>query len=155
MSNKTAEAVNSSGHLARPRVVPAALGGQQPINVRRTPGALVILMERGCVPKHRVNDTPGGLNRVLAREERGIAVDGVAQESLIRPHPVRRLVVGDQLDALPHHEFPRLLGLGTQRDHYLGAEAEAIIVGESRVEFVQHRARRALEPDQHLGRGDR
>src|SRR5262245_25260044 len=93
MSNKTAGAVDSSGHLARPRVVPAALGGQQPINFRRPPGALVILMERGCVPKRRVHDTPGSLNRVLAREERGIAVDGVAQESLIRPHLVRRLVV--------------------------------------------------------------
>lgn len=49
--------------------------------------------------------------------------------ALVRFHFVRRLVASDQLDAFLHHKFPRLLALGTQRDHHLGAEAEAIVIG--------------------------
>src|SRR6185503_14562276 len=63
--------------------VPSADAGRERLGLGRSPAAAIVGMRGGHVPEDRVDDRPGGLDLVLAREERGIAGHRVAQETLV------------------------------------------------------------------------
>src|SRR5262245_16480848 len=83
------------------RVVPVSETLDQLVGLGRSPGAGLVWMDGCGLVEDRVDDAPGLLDGILAREQRGIAGRGVAEQALVRLHVVAGLVVPrDQLDVV-------------------------------------------------------
>ena len=70
----------SSGRLLGSGIMPTANRGDDCVG---TPTSATVRQNRMMGLEHRVHNRPGGLNRILPGEERPVAGQGVAQESLI------------------------------------------------------------------------
>src|SRR5437588_12089779 len=84
-----------SGHL---RVMPGTVAGSEILRLLRAPSVGLVLEDRRRRPQDRLDNSPGMLDGILAREERGIAFHRVMKQPLVRIHP-RSTALGDhQLD---------------------------------------------------------
>src|SRR4029450_8814078 len=70
------------------RVVPVSDGLDQLGGLRGSPGAGLALMHEGRLIENRIDDAPGFLDGVFAREQGGIAARGVAQQTPVGLHVV-------------------------------------------------------------------
>src|SRR5262245_30439027 len=83
------------------RVVPVSDTLDQLVRLGRSPGAGLVLVDGCGLVEDRIDDAPRLLDGVLAREQRGFAGRGVAEQALVRLHIVAGLVVPrDQLDVV-------------------------------------------------------
>ncbi len=101
----------------------------------------------------RVDDAPLCFHHVLAGEERGVALHGVTEETLVRADLADDIADGQELHVLAAHRFAGHLRTHPHGDGHVGAEAEADVVGVLAGEVVgmKDRQRRWIELDQHLG----
>src|SRR5579863_9130620 len=96
--------------------MPAAVLGGDTISLGWTPGATVILVERGMHLEHRVDDAPGRFHAVFPIELRDITVHGVADEALVSAHAIVLLVGNEEFHVLAGDGRSRPLGTDTQAD---------------------------------------
>src|SRR5215510_1413200 len=71
------------------RVLPAAGWRDAGVDVLRSPGAWLILVDGRASLQHGIDDSPSLFDVVLPREQGGVAVHGVAEHSLVSVHLVR------------------------------------------------------------------
>ena len=121
----------------------------------RAPRSGLVLVQRGPVVEDPVDHAPRGLHGVLAREERLVALRGVADEALVRRALGPALVARVELHALADHRLPGLLGAAAERDGHVGREAEPEVVRVGWLGLAEDRLGRALHLDEDLGRGHR
>src|SRR5450631_1169832 len=141
------------GLVSGQRSMPAADVGGEARGVGRSPGAGLVLVNGGGAGQDGVDDRPGRLDAVLAREQRRVPRHRIAQEALVGVHLVGvGLVHHLQLGRLRHHLLARLLDPRAERDDHLGAQAETEVVGLLGTEPPE---RRTLERDHDLRRRDR
>ena len=76
-------------------IVPSSIMIQEVVRFLWTPGSWLVCIERFPILENRLYDTPGGFHPVPARKERGIALEGVSEETLIRIHLVARAMPRD------------------------------------------------------------
>src|SRR5205823_14239684 len=100
-----------------------------------------------------VDDRPGGLDAVLAGEERLVAFQSVAEKPLVGLVFARLLVAQVELALTADELLTWLLDSGSERDGGLGREPEAQVVRRAgaRPGIAEHPLRRRLELDEHLG----
>src|SRR5437660_5737701 len=140
----------------RPRVVPAVAVGDDRIGRGWPPRPAAVAMQGRPVVENGVDDAPRGLDGILAREERRIAIQRIAEEALVGLHLRVFFVMNEELDAGPDHRRPGLFGARAERDrHVPGAEAEAEVVSRRRHGSIENRARRTAQRDTNLGRRHR
>src|SRR5262249_39769135 len=93
--------------------VPAAHALDELVGFLRPPRAGLVLIHRAGAVNDRVNDGPGGLDDVLAGEERGVAEHRVAEQPLVRLHAAAGALRGGvehaELDGLSDHALTRFL----------------------------------------------
>src|SRR5262245_54682933 len=75
----------------------------------RAPAAPLVLHPAAGHAQRRLDDSPGGLDRVLACKQHSIAMHCIADESLISIHAFAALVAAIEFDVPPDHRSPRLL----------------------------------------------
>src|SRR5579872_4027650 len=131
--------------------MPAALSFYDAVGFGRTPGVRCVLIDRRRVSQDRVYHTPSRLDRILAHEERWVASQSIPKEALIGRHLVGRATAHNQFHSFAPHGLSRDLGPGTERDEYIGAEAEAVIVRLWRLTLTKHGLRRGFQFNQDLG----
>ena len=109
-----------------------------------------------CEPDDRIDDGPGGLDDVLAREERRVTRHRVAEQPLVVAEAVAVLVLllslvdDGEFDGASSHAFARTFGARADGNHDLRAEAEAHVVAALRRRFTEHYLRRVTELDDDL-----
>src|SRR6185503_18846779 len=91
--------------IAAGGVVPAADVCGQLVGLARAPGAGLVLVDGRHVAEHGVYDAPRSLDRVLAREERRVALHRVAQQTLVGRRVVAGVFMRDQFDVLAGHRL--------------------------------------------------
>src|SRR5262249_24985238 len=129
---------------------------EQPGRLGRPPGPRFVQEDGRRVAQHRVHHGPGRLDRVLAREQRAVAVYGCRQQPLIRANRVWVMFGDGQLDVLTDHLFPWLFVTGANGDHDLGAEPEAYVVAAPLdVALAINVLGRPVKTHQHLGTSHR
>src|SRR4051794_4578474 len=111
--------------LGRLGVVPVAGPGRDAGGLLRAPRAGVIRDRRHLVAEDRVDHPPRRLDHVLAGEQAGVALHGVAQQALVGRHVVGGGLGDAQLDVLADHPGALLLGPGAHADGDVGLQAEA------------------------------
>src|SRR5579859_1802229 len=115
--------------------MPAAVARDQPAGFRRSPRIRIIWVEWRRRAQHQINHSPGRLDRILAREERCVAVERIAEQPLIRLHLAAVVVARHQLDMLTYHRFTWYFGPRANRKHDIRAEAKAEVVRLRRLHF--------------------
>src|SRR6476646_2071574 len=147
-------AAMSKIQLDLPRV-PAAHALDELVGFLRPPRAGLVLVHRAGAVNDRVNDGPGGLDDVLAGEERGVAEHRVAQQPLVRLHAAADALRGGvdhaELDGLSEHALARFLRTRADRDLHLGTQPEAHVVAHVRSRLVEDHLRRVVQLDEDLG----
>ncbi len=113
--------------------MPAAGGSEESGELGGAPGAGFVIEEGHGVGEDGVHDAPGLLDGVFTREEAGVAMEGVGEETLVGGHLVGGLVLGGELGGLTGEELARPFGIGAEGNDDLGAELEAVVVGGRRV----------------------
>src|SRR5262245_66456399 len=83
-SRRVGSAADLMATLDLPRI-PAAHALDELVGFLRPPRAGLVLVHRAGAMNDRVNDGPGGLDNVLAGEERGVAEHRVAEQPDGRP----------------------------------------------------------------------
>src|SRR5262249_27628072 len=146
--------IGSTGALDLPRI-PAAHALDELVGFLRPPRAGLVLVHRAGAMNDRVNDGPGGLDDVLAGEERGVAEHPVAEPPLVRLHAAAGALRGGvehaELDGLSDHALTRFLRTRADRDLHLGAQPEAHVVAHVRSRLLEHHLRRVVQLDEDLG----
>ena len=137
------------------RVVPGVPIGQQPVGLLGTPAALGVGVDRRGVAEHRVHDLPGGLDGVLPGEQPALPVQRGADQPV-----VGALVTAGPLGErqVLHLRLPagaRLLARQREGDRGLRPDPEPQLVVVRQRGEPEDVAGRVLEPDGHLGGGDR
>src|SRR3569623_1105262 len=162
-------AASGGGRRERPREIGQlrrrSSGGRVPaahllgelVGLGGAPGAGVVVVEWSGLVEDRIDDGPGGLDDVLAREQGGVARHRVAQQALVGVHAALLALLGllgdGQLDGAAVHAFASGLGARLHRDRHLGAEAEAHRVPLLGLLLAEHDGRGVLELDDDLGGG--
>src|SRR5512139_1350686 len=98
--------------LAFPRVVPAAARRDERIRRFRPPGAAPVPTDRMMILEDRVERRPGGLDRVLAREERAAPGHRVFQQPLVRSLLARMILEQAEFPLLADELLADLLDAG-------------------------------------------
>src|SRR5262245_28333715 len=146
--------IDSTGALDLPRI-PAAHALDELVGFLRPPRAGLVLVHRAGAMNDRVNDGPGGLDDVLAGEERGGAEHRVAEQPLVRLHAAAGALRGGvehaELDGLSDHALTRFLRTRADRDLHLGTQPEAHVVAHVRSRLLGHHLRRVVQLDEDLG----
>src|SRR5215468_568916 len=137
------------------RVVPAVPVGQQPVRLLRAPGPAGVRVDGRDVAEHRVDDPPGGLDGVLAGEELPFAVEGGADQPVVRALVAAGLLGEGQLLGLRLPAGAGLLAREREGDRGLRPDPEPQLVAVRQRGQAEDVAGRVLEPDGDLGRGDR
>src|SRR4029077_10949240 len=70
------------------RVLPAARGRNSRVDLLWSPATRFVFVDGRRVLQHRIDDSPRLFDVVLSREQRGIALHAVTEDSLIRVHLV-------------------------------------------------------------------
>src|SRR5216684_2667308 len=130
--------------------MPAAISFYDAIGLWWAPGVRCVLIDGSHASQDRVYDTPCRLDCVLAHEERWVASHGVSKEALIGRYLIGRVAAHDQFHPFAPHILSRDLGPCTERDHYIRAEAEAVIVRLGRLNLPKHGLRRGFKFNQYL-----
>src|SRR5215470_19915386 len=136
-------------------VVPGVPLGQQPVRLLRPPGPAGIRVDGRDVTEHRVHDPPGGLDGVLPGEKHTLPVQRGADQPVVRAlvaaGPLgERQVLGLRLPARTG-----LFAREPEGDRGLGPDPEPQLVVARQRGQPEDVARRMLEPDSDLSRGDR
>ena len=116
----TARSSGSASRRRRPSRRSACAGPQ-------LPG--LVLVDRRRDAEDRLHDLPGALDGVLAREQRRVALHGVAEQAFVGAHRIfARIVHHRELRQPAHHGLARVLDARAERDLDVGAEPEAQVV---------------------------
>src|SRR5262245_60426484 len=94
------------------RLAPTAIPACEVVDARRPPRCGAVLLDRRRVVEERLNDAPGLLDDVPAREERRVSSQGVREQPLVRPRPLAHLL--EERDVERH--LARLLGARRLRE---------------------------------------
>src|SRR4029434_6949292 len=97
------------------------------------------------------DDLPLRFGTVLAREQRQVALYGVANQPLISVHFFSPLVQHIELDILASHHLTWRLGPCAYRDHNLRRKPEAEIIGLAGPVSLEDLLRRTIQVDGKLG----
>src|SRR5680860_303552 len=84
-------------------IVPALVASHDVCGSRWSPAASLIFVCRLDIVEHRVDYPPRRFDAVVAREQRGVAAQRIAQQALIRQFSAARLMASDQLHRLAAH----------------------------------------------------
>src|SRR4051812_24369051 len=107
--------------IADPVAQPCCFGG--------APVARLVRLQWRGVADDRLDDSPLLFDRVLAREERGIAVHGVAEQAFVRVLFVAGDLARQKLHLAADHALARHLRAHALGDRYVGPEPETHVVG--------------------------
>src|SRR5579875_715558 len=139
------------------RIVPGPVPLDQVGRRGRAPGAGAVGQGRRMVAEHPVDHLPGGLDRVLAREQRRVALERIGEQPLVVELLLGPLLAQEQLPLLAHELLAGPLDAGRERDRGARSDLEAqIVAAPGRLPGIgEDLGRRSLELDQDLGGGDR
>ena len=120
----------------------------------RPPAAALVRQDRSCAVQHGIDHRPGGLDRVLAGEQRAVAGHRVAQQPLVGRFLAGLLIEQVELALVADELLARALDAGGEGDGRTGRQPEAQIIGPPgrRRRVVEQSLRRRLQLHQHLGR---
>src|ERR1700733_312206 len=65
------------------RVLPSSRGRNELVDLIWSPGAGLVIVDRGAGLQHRINDPPRLFHIVLAGEQRGVSGHGVSEKPLV------------------------------------------------------------------------
>src|ERR1051325_10921470 len=117
--------------------VPAAIVCDNPFGFGRPPRAGRVLDGRRELFEDRLHDAPSCLDAVIAREERPVPEQRIAEQALVRLHCAGGIVACDELDLPAHHRLPGRLDAPTGRDEHVRTEPETKIVRRTRLEVIE------------------
>src|SRR5690606_22021021 len=157
LSSLMRQSTRAPGLTAGSGVVPPSDRRRQCIGLHRTPSACRIGSRRVPAAIHavyyRIDDSPGLLDGVLAREPRGIAAQGIANQALVCSHLACLLVAHQQLARAAAHCFAGFLRVHTETDrHPLRSKPKADVV-RCLAFRAEQPVRRRMKPDHNLGSG--
>src|SRR3954451_18385033 len=116
--------VSSTGGL-----VPHVALGQKPVAVLRAPAAPRVRLHRDHVAEHRIDDPPGGLDRLLLGEQPALPGQRGADQPVVGAHAGSRLLGERQVFGLGDPGHTRLLAVEGEADLGLRPDSEAQHVG--------------------------
>src|SRR5262245_35665054 len=120
------------------RVDPAMWWPEAVLSFRRAPGARLVGLHRLGAPQEGLHDLPGDIYRIGSREQRLVAVHGIADQALVWRHFFPLRVARQQLDIVADHPFSRDLRARADRDRHVRAEPEAHAVVAVLRLFAEH-----------------
>lgn len=97
-------------------IMPAAIGGDKRVGPFRPPGAAFVSANRMVVLEDSIDHFPCSFNRVLAREERPVALHCVTQKPFVRRFLSRLFVTKVKLSLFSNEFLARKLDADSERD---------------------------------------
>src|SRR5260221_12905040 len=110
------------------RIVPATVRRDERVGLFRSPRAALVWNRPRMVFEDGIDGRPRGFDRVPAREERAVAAQGVAQQTLVGRLGSDQLFDQIQLSLVANELFARALDASGQSDRGVGGEAKAQII---------------------------
>src|SRR5205823_8345392 len=100
--------------------------------------------------QYRIDYAPRRFDNVVAREERGIAANRIAQQPLVRRFFSGEDMARYQLHGVACHFLAGPLDPRSRGDYDVGAQAKAKVVRLRRVDLIKDRHRWAFQVDDDL-----
>src|SRR5437016_10654508 len=108
--------------------MPTAVPRDERVGLLWSPRAALVWNRPGMGFENGIDRHPGRFDRVPSREERAVAVHGVAQQALVGRLGADQLLDQIQLALVADEVFARALDARGQGDRGVGREAEAQII---------------------------
>src|SRR5205085_911134 len=134
--------------------VPSTNLFHQFVGLARSPRSALVFVKGARAVQDGIDDGPRRLDDVLAREERSVARDRVAEKSFVVAEAhggaLGTFLEKRKLDVLARHPVARLLATRADRDRDLGTQTKPDDIAPRGRRLAEHDRRRILELDGHL-----